>query len=168
MPDMRRMLLRSLGGLGLAATLATPLRGQRANELRIAPALRSWAAGDTLPPARQELNVPLAVGGAIVGGGLGGLAGIGVGIFVAENKHCVSDEYCGLLEALLSVVIGESIGLAVGTHYGSRGRGSLTGEILASVGVGLAGTILGAYAGGWPILLVPVAQLATVLALEHP
>jgi hypothetical protein len=164
---------RFIGGLSLAAALAAPLSAQRASHLRIAPSTRIRAAGDTLPPARPQLRIEYGIAGGLVGGSLGGLAGAGVGILIAEAKQsrtngCGGGDLCGLPEAVLSTIVGESIGLAIGSHYGARGRGSLTGEILASVGIGVAGTILGAYAGGWPILLVPVAQIATVLALEHP
>lgn len=164
-------------GLGLTTALTVPLAAQRAGDLRLAPVAAAPPAlvvADTqrvpLPPDLSEIDVGRGVAGGILGGALGGLAGYGVALLIVENKQnsCGGKDFCGLAEGLLSVVVGESIGLAVGTHHGSRGRGSLIGGSLASIGVGVAGSILGALAGGLPILLVPVAQIATVLLLEHP
>ena len=164
----RRSVARPLvSGLALTVALAAPLSGQRASELRLAasPPVRSAAAPDTIASTRNRVDVEMGVIGGVLGGTLGGVAGIGIG--VAAARDCTGD-YCGLVEVGLGLIVGESVGLAVGAHLGSKGRANPVAVTLASLAVGVAGTVLGAHVGGWPILLVPVAQLATVLSLEHP
>lgn len=165
-----------LGGLSLTSLAAVPMNAQRARDARLAPVAVGWAppeAGDTtrvpLPAGSYEINVGDGIVGGLLGGAVGGVAGYGAAILIVRSKRCSgNDEFCGLGDALLSIVVGESIGLAVGAHYGSRGRGSLVGASLASAGVGVAGSVLAVLSGGPALVLVPVAQLATVLLLEHP
>jgi hypothetical protein len=110
-----------------------------------------------------------AVGGVIGGllGGAGGaLAGTMIGARVAAGCR---EELCQLGPALLGFGIGESIGLAVGTHFGARGRGDVALTALTSVGI-MVGGMLVSVAAGEPLIalpLVPMAQLAALLAMER-
>ena len=110
---------------------------------------------------------PINSTGGIVGGLVGGVVGMYAGAMLgnAMSKGRTQCDDCGYV--LLAAVVGESIGLATGTHYGARGNANVGVTSLASAGIGVAGVFA---AFGAPILaaLVPVAQLAVVLAMERP
>lgn len=110
--------------------------------------------------------------GTVVGGVLGGTAVFFLGAIVGgnvENRYfpCHCDDP-GLRGVLWGAAIGESVGLAIGAHVGNGRRGNLALDLLASAGVGAAGiaTIVLAGNNGTGLLLIPVAQLATVALAE--
>jgi hypothetical protein len=92
------------------------------------------------------------------------------GALAITNRGTCSGEDCGLASFIIGGAIGESIGLAVGTHYGSRGRGNVALAALASTAIGAAG-LAGAFAAerAAPVILiaVPIVQLAVTLAMER-
>jgi hypothetical protein len=125
---------------------------------------------DTLAGVRREIS-PV---GTIIGGVMGGVAGAVVGVAIASRTtmNC-HGEFCGFGEALLGFGLGESIGLAVGAHVGSRSprHENIFLTSLSSVGI-LVGGVLGAvaldHAGGAGIMIpvTPALQLAAALAIE--
>ncbi|MDQ6633519.1 MAG: hypothetical protein M3Z10_02050 [Gemmatimonadota bacterium] len=113
-----------------------------------------------------EINAVSGIIGGLVGGAGGALAGTMIGAQAAAGCH---GELCQLGPALLGFGLGESIGLAVGTHFGARGRGDVALSALTSVGIMVGGVLLSAAAGEGMITLplVPFAQLAAALAMER-
>lgn len=73
--------------------------------------------------------------------------------------------------ALLGFGLGESIGLAIGTHLGASGRGNVAGTAISSFGILVGGLVVaGSAPHGTPavaIVLIPAAQLALALAMER-
>jgi hypothetical protein len=134
------------------------------------PSRDTISSADTLADARREIS-PV---GTIIGGAVGGVAGALVGVAIASrtSQGCVG-EFCGLGEALIGFGLGESIGLAIGAHVGSRSTrhenifltslssvGILVGGVLAAVALDRAG------GAGIMIPLTPALQLAAALAIE--
>lgn len=66
-----------------------------------------------------------------------------------------------------SLTVGESIGLATGTHYGAKGNAHLALTSLLSTGIGIAGVFAAVVGAPVMLALTPVAQLAVVLAMER-
>jgi hypothetical protein len=117
---------------------------------------------------RSEIN---AVGG-IVGGLIGAAGGAFVGAMVgASSASGCHGEYCAWGPALIGFGLGESIGLAIGTHLGASGRGNVAGTAISSFGILVGGLVVaGAAPRGTPavaIALIPAAQLAVALAMER-
>jgi hypothetical protein len=116
----------------------------------------------------RPVNMLAGVAGGIAGGSAGFLGGMLLGASEISRRNCTGED-CGLANAIIGSVIGESVGLAVGGHYGSRGRGNLAIQMLTSTAIGAAGLYSALYAeGAAPIILgaVPVVQLLAVLAME--
>jgi hypothetical protein len=122
---------------------------------------------DSLTPRRS-------VGALVLGGAVGAAAGIGAGFVVglAAANACGGDD-CGWPAAIVSVALGEALGLAAGVHAAGGNRGSLAPAALASVGLTAlaAGGIALAGERSTPAAVVflslPVAQLAATIALER-
>jgi hypothetical protein len=136
----------------------------------VRPGSDAVASRDTLAAAGREIS-PV---GTIIGGAVGGVAGalLGVAIAAQASRGC-QGEFCGLGEGIIGFGLGESIGLAVGAHIGSRSprHENIFLTSLSSVGI-LVGGVLGAVAldraGGAGIMipLTPALQLAAALAIE--
>lgn len=99
-------------------------------------------------------------------------AGAYTGVYLASKQRC-SGEACGLAAAGLGFLVGESIGVAVGTHIGAGGKGNLLLETVVTTAITAAGVaVMAGYhnssSSAIPItlVLVPLAQLAAVLAIE--
>ena len=128
-------------------------------------------------PSRQPAQAdgakgPLLTWGGVGGGILGGTAGIFSGFLagavLARTVTCVGEDCLGTVFS--SVVVGEAIGVALGAHAGSAGRGNLAVSVLSSVGIAAAGVLaLSHPSGAAPriALAIPLLQLGTVLALER-
>jgi hypothetical protein len=151
--------------LALAAS-AGPLVAQRLGPARFAPsldapghaprtaALDSRAPSNARAPDGEGVDVPkLALAGI-----LGGLAGMMVGAHVGN----------GFGNWINGLVAGEGIGTAVGVHLANDRQGPLVAELALSVGVATLGLRATARGGGGAILLaIPVAQIASAIALEQ-
>ncbi len=159
--------------LGLSLLLVIPsVRGQAQQISPVAPVAYRAAAGTPLS-GEQEPTKPVRMAGGIAGGIAGGATGLLLGMYggvaIAEGGNCRGEE-CGLLGAILGLTVGESLGMAVGTHFGSRGHGNLALAALTSTAIGVAGLYACAGAeGAAPVILsaVPVIQLAVLLAMER-
>ena len=111
--------------------------------------------------------------GGIIGGVIGAAGGsvLGATIGVSSARNCKGEE-CGLASALLGFAIGESVGLGLGTHFGSGGNGDAILTTFTSfvtlVGGGLMATA--ASSSGAPRILfvaVPALQITAALAVER-
>jgi hypothetical protein len=132
-----------------------------------APLAVRAAPRDTLP-ARRELSRTGAMIGGIGGAVVGAFAGVAIGAGSAEGCH---GEDCGLVQAVLGFALGESLGLAVGTHLGSRSteHSNIILTTLTSTAILVGGTFIGAgmqQAGVVMVPLTPVMQLAAAWAIE--
>ena len=110
-----------------------------------------------------------AVGG-VIGGLLGGVGGALAGTMIAvQSSSGCKAEYCQLGPALLGFGLGESIGLAVGTHLGARGRGDVALSALTSMGIMVGGVLVSVAVGEgrMALPLIPLAQLAAALSMER-
>jgi hypothetical protein len=162
----------ALASVILTSVLAVPSGAQYrepvgAQRLELSTRFEPSTAGrrDTTerPP---EINAVTGIIGGLVGGAGGALAGTMIGAYSASGCY---GELCQLGPALLGFGLGESIGLAVGTHFGAHGRGDVALSALTSVGIMVGGVLLSAAAGDGRITLplVPFAQLAAALAMER-
>jgi hypothetical protein len=162
-------LLLLLAGVPCRAQYLAPVAVRRLATAAATHQARDVAASrDTLADGRREISRV----GAIVGGVAGGVAGAYVGLEIAANatRNC-RGEFCGFGEALLGLGLGESIGLAVGAHVGSRSdrHENIFITSLASAGILVAGTYAGVMlgpAGEIMVPLTPMLQLAAAVAIE--
>jgi hypothetical protein len=168
---MSAALLVPLAAAPSAAQYATPVAVRRLEAPATMHVSGTLAAPvDTLPQSCREISAV----GTIVGGAVGGAVGalVGIGIASRTNRSCTG-EFCGLGEGLVGFGLGESIGLAVGAHLGSRSprAENVVFSSVASVGI-LVGGVLAAVAlervdgGVIMIPLTPAFQLAAALAIE--
>jgi hypothetical protein len=104
----------------------------------------------------------------LAGGVLFGVAGFFAGGVGLLDCRLSGLEDCGILEAYLGAAIGEAFLLPVGAHLFGNGRGSLLAKVAASVGIAALGVVMTGTSGSpAPLLLIPVAQLAAVVAIER-
>jgi hypothetical protein len=94
------------------------------------------------------------------------------GLAIASRTHmdCHVD-YCGLAEGALGLGLGESIGLALGAHLGSRSTHSahIVTTALSSVVIAAGGTFAALMLGEGGVIMVPFTpalQLAVALMVE--
>lgn len=156
--------MKILGALLLTAVAGTSSFAQRVTPVGATPADERQIV--EIQPPRQ----PISTGRGIVGGILGGA----VGLVVGGPSAGVGGPKCGDISCsfLWGAVVGESIGLALGTHYGSRGNGNRAKSMLATTGIGLV-ALTALFASGSDgtaltiLSVTPVVQLAVALALER-
>lgn len=122
---------------------------------------------DTMP-APRPLSRTGAILGGIGGGALGAVVGTLAGAATAEGCH---GEFCGFENAAIGLVLGESLGLAVGAHLGSGSadHGKIMMTTLTSAAILVGGTLAGAgmqQAGVVMIPLTPALQLAATWSIE--
>jgi hypothetical protein len=170
--SIRSNLARISVGMMLVLTVAHTSFAQRHEP--IAASSRSLSTDGSWTPSvesqvtNQPANMWRGVAGGILGGGAGFVGGMFAGASDLSRRNCTGED-CGLANAILGSMIGESVGLAVGAHYGSRGRGNLAIQLLTSTAIGAAGLYGAWYAEGAAPLFIgvtPVFQLAAVLAME--
>ena len=110
----------------------------------------------------------------VVGGAVGGVAGTLMGIAIAgQTSRGCHGEFCGIGDFLLGVALGESIGLAVGSHLASGATGperlmltTLSSVAILAGGVAAGAGLAQAGAGGVMIPLTPALQLAAAAFIE--
>ncbi len=127
------------------------------------------ARRDTEPDSRPTFSQLGGVVGGVLGGVVGTVAGAYVGGLSAAGCH---GEFCGLGRVILGAGIGESIGLGLGAHIGSRSQRheNIMLTSLTSTAILVGGTALGlAMSDGGAIMLplTPALQLAAALAIER-
>jgi hypothetical protein len=131
---------------------------------------RFTSVTDTMPEPRREIR-PV---GTIIGGVLGGVAGTFLGGMAgaAAVEGC-QGEWCGVGSVLLGAALGESLGIGIGAHIGSGStrHANIATTSLASAGILVAGTLMGAALGHGELstIMIPVTpalQLAAALAIE--
>ncbi|HSH75086.1 MAG TPA: hypothetical protein VLA09_05365 [Longimicrobiales bacterium] len=130
----------------------------------LSPCRFLWTAAPQEPPSSQH-----SVLGPVLGGALGGVAGTAIGLGLVLNSDCYESECIPLL--LVPLVL-EPVGMALGTHLGNRGRGSLPRDLLVSalaLGAGLwMGEALASRTGEDGALAVAFAlQLVAVVWSER-
>ena len=67
--------------------------------------------------------------------------------------------FCGLGGAILGGLIGESIGMSTGIHYGGGRRHSFAGDFGVALGIAALGLVAAPVTYGASLLAVPVVQL---------
>jgi hypothetical protein len=169
---MTRSGFPTLAVLATALLLLVPARG---TAQRLPPAyLRDTTTSpDPRDGGRRDTaaRAPAPVGGMIVGGLAGGTIGFFAGGYAGfaldgGNRVC-GDDPCGVEGALWGVVLGESVVLPLGVHIANGRRGNYGTELLTSVGIAVGGVMLAAASdSGIPLLLVPIAQIASGIAIE--
>jgi len=119
------------------------------------------------PPAALRPADDFDSGKAVGAGVLGTVGGLIAGGIMAHqfDGRCESCVAFGLLGAF----VGASVGSPLAIHLSNRRRGRLGPAILASMGLGLVGTMAAAGAVHDPriLLVVPVLQIASATAIER-
>lgn len=123
---------------------------------------------DTLPEPRRAISPVGTIIGGVAGGVVGAFVGLALGARSAEGCH---GEECGLLNAILGFALGESLGVGVGAHLGSRStrHENVILTTLTSTAILVGGTFLGAamqQAGAVMVPLTPAMQLTAAWAIE--
>jgi hypothetical protein len=162
----RAALRLTVHTLALGLVIAPGARAQRASDAQLAVGGTSARTAD--PDSSTRLSTGLNHGRAIGGGLALGLVGaVGGSLVGAATASGCKGEYCALGPVALGLAIGESVGVALGTHLGSGGHGGVGTAMLVSTAIGITGVFAAAASGGIALPLVPVVQIATVLAMER-
>ncbi len=164
------MPLHRFGSLvALAALLALPLTAQRqAVPLTRYRAPSLFDRAIARPAATDQAGIPAMALAGVIGGTVGVFGGGLIGSAVGGGNAICGDDACGLEEAVYGAILGESVTLPLGVHLANRGRGNYGLSLLASVGIGALGILaVDASNDGIPLLVVPVAQLVTSIAIER-
>jgi hypothetical protein len=139
-------------------------------EWRAAPPLTARPApADTVPEPERPVSATGTIVGGVLGGAIGAFAGMAIGAATAEGCH---GEFCGLTNVVLGLAIGESLGVGVGSHAGSRSRhhANIVLTTVTSAAILVAGTMAGVamqQGGAVMIPLTPAMQLAAAWAIEN-
>ena len=176
MTAIRSLLTTSLGLLLAAlpgeaqqlAPLAVRASGVALIDRNATSAVAVATARDTLPTPRREISPVRTILGGVTGGVVGTFVGLLAGGAASQGCH---GDMCQFGPILLGAAIGESIGLAAGAHVGSRSsnHGHVLTSAVASAGIAVAGTFVGAglaSVSGLMVPLTPALQLAAALAIE--
>jgi hypothetical protein len=102
--------------------------------------------------------------GAIVGGGLGLVAGVAASSVFGQS--CEELECLGV--AILGGAVGSALGIGIGAHVGNGRRGNALATVGASLGVLLVAAAVGS-AGDMPgelLLAVPLGQIVAAVVTE--
>jgi cyanophycinase-like exopeptidase len=122
-------------------------------------------------------SVARTFAGALLGGAAGTLAGGVAGAYIGGNR-CSSpgnSDTCQLIEGILvGSTVGFAIGTPVGAHLLNRRRGSLAASLIVSGAIATAGIVAVRAADRQQrnglvrgiIVAVPIAQLVTTTAIE--
>jgi hypothetical protein len=124
-------------------------------------------ARDTMPMA----DVPSVFGtviGGIGGGVVGAFAGAAIG---AESARGCHGELCGFGNVVLGFALGESIGVGIGAHLGSRSKkhDHVVLTTLSSVAILTGGAIMASSMGPLGALMLastPMLQIAAAWGIE--
>lgn len=155
---------------GILLVFAAPAEAQRSVPTGV-QRFQTFSQAERAPAAARRDTVeqerawePLgAVAGGVLGAGVGGFVGAMIGAAVAEG---CSERYCGLVGAVMGFGVGEPIGVALGTHFGGRGRGNVMLTTLTSFGILVAGLYVGG--GSSPsAVAIPALQIAAAMAIER-
>jgi hypothetical protein len=124
------------------------------------------AARDTLP-SPPELSLAGTVLGGIGGGVVGAFTGIAIG---AESARGCHEDFCQLGPAVLGLLLGESLGVGLGTHLGSRSlkHDHILLTTLSSAVILVSGALVASSAPqGFVMLpLTPILQIGAAWAIE--
>lgn len=147
---------------GALLLLALPSAAQRSEPAGVQRAEVSGVEASTPVPTRRD-TVTDAAGIRVIHGVVGGLLGAVGGAFIGGVIGMTTESEPG---TLFMLGVGQSIGVAVGTHEGTRGRGNVALSALASFGILLV-TARNVHVSS-PALytVVPALQVATALAIE--
>lgn len=114
------------------------------------------------PPKALDRSEP-AYGWMVGGGLLGGALGTAAGFYAARG----ADDFGSIA---LGTALGTAAGIPVGVHLGNRGRGDTALTLVSGFGAGAAALLLaasvGGNSGGSLLLGVPLAALASAVAVE--
>jgi hypothetical protein len=160
---MRILVLATLLILGAPGTLP-------AQRLDGSPFPSIDQAQQAVPQQAIEVRAPRPtdtgrlIGGGLLAGATGGLAGMYSGALLTANA-C---EDCAIIGGIYGLAAGVSGGIPLGVHLSNGGRGKLVPSLLASVAIGGAGLGLAIAADEPAVLLaVPVLQLAAAIGIER-
>lgn len=152
------------------AWLATLLRfAAVAAAQRLAPGyLRAANPGRNILPADTE-TAPLDEGTLAFAGITGGVVGFVAGGYVAlvfDDHRC--REFGCLSVFYVGANAGASTLLPLAVHLANHRRGNLAQDLVVSLSVGAAGmAIADATDSGWPLLGIPIVQLAAIITMER-
>jgi hypothetical protein len=135
---------------------------------QIRPAFVAPAALEDVAQAQSRdawKNGGSAAVGAILGGGLGLIAGAYVtGLLLSGS--CEELQCLGV--AFMGGAIGSALGIGLGAHLGNGRRGNALADIGASLGVLLVGIAVGQAADlpGELLLVIPMSQIVAAVVTE--
>ena len=151
-------------------TASTPVETYFASPVVLArmdvpPSMRA-AARDTLP-SPPELSLAGTVLGGIGGAVVGAVVGLGIGAEAARGCH---GEFCELGPAVLGFALGESLGIGLGTHLGSRSakHDHILLTTLSSMVILVSGALIASSTpqGDVMLPLTPILQIGAAWAIE--
>ncbi|HEU4829469.1 MAG TPA: hypothetical protein VFT04_09755 [Gemmatimonadales bacterium] len=148
------LLPASVEGQGVRHSFAPPAPDTAAPIRRLTDSL----------PRRDDLT--LAFGGAL--GGIGGLlAGAFIGAQVERAGGCEYDDWCGFGGGLLGATIGSTVMIPAGVHLANDQRGDFGEGLVASAAALGGGIAISALVhDARPLLLIPIAQIISAVAVE--
>jgi hypothetical protein len=160
-----RAALFAVLSLAVLATHAPVLRAQQSAPVAVT------TPADSTAPARRVREFPVVFGGALVGGGLGFLAGAGAGALLGSGTDDTGDEFfpAELVGAVAGGIVGYTIGAGVGAHLAASSRprpnalATIGISVLSAAAVGVAGGALGS--GG--VTEATAAVLAVAVPVAH-
>jgi hypothetical protein len=132
----------------------------------LGPPVPAVEGADERPEAGRHGTPRLVLGGA-VGGALGLFGGmIGGALLDGRDERCRDN--CFGPGIMLGTAIGEAAGVAMGVHLANGRRGNAGTSILASTAILAGGVLVGVGADSPAVILaIPLAQLATSIAIER-
>lgn len=132
----------------------------------LAPA-HAWG-GAASTDSGSTVNTAFMVVSGVVGGAAGLFGGAIIGGTLGGGNSICYDDPCGLEEALLGAVLGESVLLPLGVHLANHSHGNYGYSLLGSLAVGAVGIgLAGAIDSTELLLAVPIGQIISSVLIER-
>ncbi len=127
----------------------------------------AWS-GAASTDSGSTVNTAFMVVGGVIGGTVGLFGGAIIGGTIGGGNSTCGDDQCGLEEALLGAVIGETTLLPLGVHLANHSRGNYGYSLLGALAVGAVGIgLAGAIDSTELLLAVPIGQIVSSVLIER-
>ena len=131
------------------------------------PPVHAWGGTASADDGNTASTLFMVVGG-VTGGTVGLFGGAIIGGTLGGGNSICYDDPCGLEEALLGAVLGESVLLPLGVHLANHSDGNYGYSLLGSLAVGAVGIgLVGATDSAELLLAIPIAQIISSVLIER-